>query len=184
MVGPSSGSWYGFGFGTGMVGTLMFIAYPSTDGTKVTISPRPGIGHVIATYTGDVSYSLLVGSSIVDDDIGTNLVANVRCVDCRSWPGGHIDLTSTKQPMIYAVGSANGQIATNDHTAAIHQHVGYGQFAVDMVGATGPPSDTTVQRGVSHETDDSEVRGPGAVLHAPFTCGTFIVLFPAGYLFL
>jgi hypothetical protein len=31
---------------------------------------------------------------------------------------------------------------------------------------------------------DGEVGGPGAALHALFACGTFIVLLPAGYLFL
>jgi hypothetical protein len=46
--------------------------------------------------TGNVGYSLLAGTGIFDDGIGTNLIANVRCVDRRSWPGGHIDLRSTK----------------------------------------------------------------------------------------
>jgi hypothetical protein len=53
---------------------------------------------------------------------------------------------------------------------------------MSATGAGGIPSDTTARRGVSRETDDSEVGGPGAALHALFMCDTFTVLFPAGYL--
>lgn len=186
LAAPSSGSWYGFGFGTGMADALMFIAYPSADGTNVTISPRLGSGHVMPTYTGNVGWSLLAGSGIIKDSSGTLLVANVRCVSCRSWASGNVDVTSTTQPMIYAIGGGYDQIATNDHTATLLQHAGYGQFNFDMVAATGAggiPSDTTVQRGVSDAVNEGGP-GPGSALHALFMGGTFIVLFPAGYLFL
>jgi len=187
MSGPWSGSWYGFGFGTGMAGSLMFIMYTSQDGKNVTISPRLGTGHVMPLYTGVVGYSLLEGSGLVNDSSGVNMVANVRCTNCRSWAGGQIDATSHSQPMIYAVGNENDQLQTNDHTATIQQHVGYGKFTLDMVNATGAggvPSDTNQQTGATHESDENNGPGPGRALHALFMCGTFLVLFPAGYLFL
>ena len=143
MEGPANGSWYGFGFGTGMAGSLMFIMYTSQDGKNVTISPRLGTGHVMPLYTGIVGWSLLEGSGIVNDSLGTEMIANVRCTNCRSWAGGQLNVTSHSQPMIYAVGG--DQIQTNDHTATIQQHAGYGKFTLDMVAATGAggiPSDT------------------------------------------
>jgi hypothetical protein len=185
MSGPASDSWYGFGFGTGMAGSLMFIIYTSQDGKNVTVSPRLGTGHVMPLYTGIVGYSLLEGSGLVNDSMGTNMVANVRCTNCRSWAGGQINVTSHSQPMIYAVG--DDELHTNDHTATIQQHVGYGKFTLDMVAATGAggiPSDTNQQTGATHESDENNGPGPGRGLHALFMSGTFLVLFPAGYLFL
>ena len=186
LEGPNSGSWYGFGFGTEMAGSLLFVMYTSADGKNVTISPRLGTGHVMPLYTGNVGYSLLAGSGIINDTLGSNMVANVRCTNCRKWAGGSVDVTSKNQPMLYAVGGPDDVLMTNDYTATIHQHNGYGQFTLDMVAATGAggiPSDTNVQTGVSHENDQGG-HGPGSALHALFMCGTFIVLFPAGYLFL
>lgn len=187
MEGPASGSWYGFGFGTGMAGSLMFIMYTSQDGKNVTISPRLGTGHVMPLYTGIVGYSMLEGSGIINDTLGTNMVANIRCTNCRSWAGGQLDVTSHSQPMIYAVGDVNDQLQTNGHTTTIQQHAGYGKFTLDMVAATGAggiPSDTNQQTGVTHESDEDGVSGPGRGLHALFMCGTFLILFPAGFLFL
>jgi len=187
MSAPWSGSWYGFGFGTGMAGSLMFIMYTSQDGSNVTISPRLGTGHVMPLYTSAVGYTLFEGSGLINDSLGVNMVANVRCTKCRSWADGQINATSHSQPMIYAVGDENDQLQTNDYTAAIQQHIGYGTFTLDMVlatGAGGVPSDTNQQTGATLESDENNGPGPGNALHALFMCGTFLVLFPAGYLFL
>jgi hypothetical protein len=187
MSGPSSGSWYGFGFGTEMAGSLMFIMYTSQDGKNVTISPRLGTGHEMPLYTGVVGYSLLEGSGLINGSDGIDMVANIRCTNCRSWAGGRLDVTSDSQPMIYAVGAAEDQLQTNDHTATIHQHVGFGKFTLDMVAATGAggiPSNTSQQTGATHESDENNGPGPGRGLHVLFMCGTFLVLFPAGFLFL
>ena len=167
----------------------MFVIYTSHDGKNVTISPRLGTGHDMPLYTGNVGYSILEGSGLINSSAGTNMVANVRCTNCRSWAGGQLNVTSHSQPMIYAVGDADDQLQTNDYTATIHQHAGYGQFTLDMVEATGTggiPSDTNQQTGVTHESDqgDGPGPGPGRGLHALFMCGTFLVLFPAGFLFL
>ena len=165
----------------------MFIMYTSASGTNVTISPRLGTGHVQPLYTGAVGYQLLEGSGVINDTFGSNLVANVRCTNCRSWAGGSVNVKSTSQPMIYAIGDAEDELQTDDHTATIHQHDGYGQFTMNMVAATGAggiPSDTSKQTGTVHEDDQGGSGGPGGALHALFMCGSFIVLFPAGYLFL
>jgi Cytochrome domain of cellobiose dehydrogenase len=172
-----------------MAGSLMFVIYTSHDGKNVTISPRLGTGHDMPLYTGNVGYSILEGSGLINSSAGTNMVANVRCTNCRSWAGGQLNVTSHSQPMIYAVGDVDDQLQTNDYTATIHQHAGYGKFTLDMVAATGTggiPSDTNQQTGVTHESDqgDGPGPGPGRGLHALFMCGTFLVLFPAGFLFL
>lgn len=166
-----------------MAGSLIFVMYPSKGGNNVTISPRLGSGHVMPLYTSKVGYTLLPGSGL---DSGGNYVAHVHCTNCRSWNAGDVNVSSTKQPMIYAVGPGYDQISSNDPTAIIQQHVGYGQFTMNMVAATGPggvPSDSSVQSGVNVGSESGDA-GPGGALHAFFMCGTFIVLFPAGYLFL
>ena len=164
----------------------MFIMYASADGKNVTISPRLGTGHVMPLYTSTVGYQILPGSGVINDTLGSNYVANVRCTNCRSWAGGKVDLTSTSQPMLYAVGGGEDVLQTDDHTAIIHQHDAFGQFTLDMVAATGAggiPTNTSEQTGVANEHTEG-ASGPGSALHALFMCGTFIVLFPAGYLFL
>lgn len=168
-----------------MAGSLVFVMYASADGKNVTVSPRLATGHTEPTVTNDVQVTVLEGSGIINDAEGAEMVVNARCTNCRSWATGKIDVTSTKQPMIYAVGGPEEPITSDSENVNIQQHVGYGKFTLDLVQATGAggiPSNTNSQTGVDH-LDDSDEAGPGSALHALFMCGTFIVLFPAGYLF-
>lgn len=42
VQGPVSAGWAAVGIGSGMVGSLIFLIYPSADGKNVTVSPRLG----------------------------------------------------------------------------------------------------------------------------------------------
>ena len=189
VTAPFSGSWYGFGFGEQMAGSLIFVMYPSGDDqNNVTVSPRLGTGHEEPQYTSAVEVTVLAGSGLTTDSSGNeNMILNAKCIHCRSWSSGQIDITSNKQPMIYAAGPSDDTINSNSLTETIQQHAGHGQFTMDLVTATGAggvPSDSTSQSGVDQLNNEADGGGPGGALHALFMCGTFIVLFPAGYLFL
>ncbi|KAK3938717.1 hypothetical protein QBC46DRAFT_161229 [Diplogelasinospora grovesii] len=132
----TSPDWYSYtaiGFGDGMAGSLMFVAYPASDGTHVTVSPRIGTGDTEPPYTPTVAVTVHDGSSIQNDMI----VANFTCHSCRSWSGGGaLDLTDIAQAMIFALGP-NLPITSDDPAASLRRHIGYGHFTMNMPQATG-----------------------------------------------
>ena len=191
MSAPAAQSWIAFGFGTGMDGALIFVAYTSQDGKNVTLSPRIGSGHDMPTYTSDVDVAILAGTGVVDD----MYVVNAQCKHCRKWKtgSGHdssIDITSTAQPMIYGIGDAPGNgspLKTNSQVAVIQQHSGFGKFTMNLKAATGgagvPTNIQTQSGGTKHLEDNGSSGKLGSGVHAVLMLGTFIVVLPAGYLF-
>ena len=182
---PNELSWYAFGFGTGMNGALMFVMYTSIDGRNVTVSPRLGLGHAEPHYTSAVGVALLEGSGIQED--GHTMVANFRCSHCYSWDHGSLAVTSKSQPMIYAIGPPDQNIQSSSVMQNINQHIALGMFNMDLSAASGVggvPAPTNQQVGVSGVEEEGDVGGPGSGMHALFMVGSFVVLFPAGYLFL
>ena len=187
---PAGQSWAGFGFGDGMNEALIFVVYASADGKNVTVSPRLGSGHNMPSYTDAVKVNVLSGSGIVDD----NLVVNAQCQNCREWNEGKnkLDLTSTSAKMIWAVGPAD-TLQTDDKSARISQH-GYNSMGVfslnlkDATGAAGVPtnitSPVTADEDEDEDEDGSGMTNRGVAVHALLMVGAFLIIFPAGYLFL
>ena len=64
-----------------MAGSNIFIIYPDTSGTNVTLSPRLGIGNIEPFYDNDNGLFLLEGSGIANG----NMVAKVRCMSSVSF---------------------------------------------------------------------------------------------------
>lgn len=180
---PSAQSWAAFGFGSQMKGALIMVTYASEDGNNVTVSPRLGVGHVMPQYTSNVQVDVLNGSGI----IGGSFVVNAKCTGCRSWSGGSVDVTSTSQNMIWALGPS-GTLKSNDESATINQHQGYNFFNLNLKDATG----TGGVPSVSNSTADGSLNdGPpgfggnfraGVAFHAFLMVAAFLVVFPAGYL--
>ena len=54
MEAPASGSWAAVGFGDRMSDALMMVAYPSSNNTGITISPRVSNGHTEPWYTDSI----------------------------------------------------------------------------------------------------------------------------------
>lgn len=167
-----------------MTGTLIFVTYASEDGNNVTVSPRIGTGHVQPLHTNDVQVSVLSGSGIIDG----SFVVNARCDNCRNWNGGKIDVTSTKQSMIWAVGPT-GTLNSNDVSAQITQHEGYNFFDLNLQAATGTGgvpvvnSSTDATIGGGAIDDDDHFHGMLG-FHAFLMVAAFLIVFPGGYLML
>ncbi|KAL9115659.1 MAG: hypothetical protein Q9227_000027 [Pyrenula ochraceoflavens] len=167
-----------------MKDALIFLIYKGGDGKNVTVSPRLGTGHSEPQPLNTVSVKLLEQSGITggDDETG-DYVVNAHCTGCRSWKTGAIDATSTKQPMIYAVGAAHSFFGSDDLNATIVQHQAFGQFTMDLkaaVGQGGVPTDTSQQTGVVHDSDNNNGTTLGSAFHAAIMAATFVLVFPTG----
>ena len=80
-----------------MAGANIFVIYSDGKG-NVTLSPRLGKGHFQPLLDNTAKVSLLAGSGVANG----RMVANVRCENCQSWPGGTMDFTSSSGDWIYA----------------------------------------------------------------------------------
>ena len=185
---PNGITWGAVGLGSDtMAGALMLMAYSSSSGQNVTMSPRLSDGHTEPVYTSDIQVEALPGTGLVNE---TTYVYNGRCANCRSWSNGKIDVKSKTQDMLYATGD-NGDVRSDDVQYSLPMHFNYGSFTADMVHATGSggvpeivPSDepqlvATVQ-GESTEGHTDKV----AMAHALTMVFCFIGLFPFGTLIL
>ncbi|KIW40827.1 uncharacterized protein PV06_07998 [Exophiala oligosperma] len=182
---PSSRKWAAFGFGDKMKDALIFVTYASEDGNNVTVSPRLGKGHTMPQHTDDVKVDVLEGSGVINNVF----VVNAKCTGCRSWDGGKVDVDSTDQDMIWALGP-DGSLKSDDVSASITQHEGHNFFDLNLKDATGiggvpNVSNTTAD---SDDFDDGPFgRGhanPGVAFHAFLMVSAFLIVFPAGYLLL
>jgi hypothetical protein len=183
---PSTQKWAAFGFGSQMKGALIFLAYASQDGKNITLSPRLGLGHVMPQHTSSVQVSVLEGSGIVDG----SFVVNAQCTNCRTWSDGSLNVDSTSQNMIWALGPT-GTLESNDVSATITQHERYNLFDLNLKAATGTGGVPSTANSTS-DGNDLDGGGPfsgdhlnaGVAFHAFLMVAAFLVVFPAGYLFL
>ncbi|KAL1602185.1 hypothetical protein SLS59_004872, partial [Nothophoma quercina] len=106
--------------------------YPNANGDNLTISPRIGRKAGEPAFTNKVAIEVLDGTRIEDD----MMILHARCLDCRVWPNGFLDATSSDQPMIYAFGGPYA-LQSNSPSADLKRHERYGQFIMDMTAATG-----------------------------------------------
>lgn len=132
---PSGTAWTGFGQGSRMSGSNMFVVYADGNG-NVTLSPRLGTGHVMPQYDSSAQVTLLAGSGVGSDG---SLVANVRCDSCSSWSGGSMSFTSSSTSWIYASKSGNALDST-DTSESISQHDQDTSFSLDLTQGTGGSS--------------------------------------------
>lgn len=133
--GPSDAAWIGFGQGSRMAGSNMFIVY--TDGSgNVTVSPRTGTGHFEPEFNSDAQITVLEGSGV---DSSGSIIANIRCDSCLSWSGGSMDATDSSSSWIWAHASGSS-LDTTDTSATIRQHSSEGSFSLDLTTGTGGTS--------------------------------------------
>ena len=171
LTGPGDGSWLAFGLGSDqMANSLMIIAYPTSNGSYVTVSPRLGTGHTEPTVAPNVTVQLLAGSGVQTDVSNNTLTVNARCINCRSWSGGSIDVTSKAQNMIFAYGPWVGN--PNSVNADLRMHDTDGVFTMDMTKATGPggvPEITGSNLGAA-EISISSTHDLASPIHGGFLC--------------
>ena len=148
LSGPDDRSWIAVGMGSReMDKSFMIMAYRASNGNNVTISPRLSSGHTEPIWTSNSTIEVLPGTGIFNGSI----VANGRCVNCRSWQEGALDLSSATQDMIFATGPS-GAINSDSLAADTMLHNSYGVFIMNMPKATGDgglPGIATAMSGAS-----------------------------------
>ena len=168
---PASNAWMAVGLGSShMKDAFMLIAYPSSNGTGMTLSPRLGKGHTEPEHTDNIKCEMiwaedLYGANSVTDGVGENEGTDIMVVDavCRSaakWPTGELAYAgdgNTTNPFIYAVGPgphgggpgghhhSDTGLYSDSPSAGLERHEYYGHFTMDLSHAV---SDTTASAGV------------------------------------
>jgi hypothetical protein len=108
---------------------------------------------------------------------------------------GKVDFSSTQQPFIFALGPTDRNLRSDAKGADIRRHSMYGRFNVDLTKAGVKTANDINQKElaqvgtwqnhnaiiVDKPTRDSEWSGP---VHGVLMCGTFVILFPLGVIFL
>lgn len=154
LSGPDSQSWIAVGMGSRkMDNSFMILAYRGSTGNNVTISPRLSSGHTEPVWTSKATIEVLSGTGVSNGTI----VANGRCINCRSWQGGSLDVNSSAQDMIYATGPS-GNINSDSLAADTRIHNNYGVFTMNMPKATGDggvPAIATVNSGATQLSSGS-----------------------------
>ncbi|KAK5129832.1 hypothetical protein LTR08_002769 [Meristemomyces frigidus] len=212
MSAPAGNEWMGVGIGSDMKGAGMFIAYPSKNGTGMTLSTRVGYGHTEPSGqlgTCELSYADdLTDANTVSAGTNGTMTVDAVCHNATTWSGGSLpyaDTTAkTAQPFIFAVGpSTNGHgsghgpspLRSNSLSAGLRRHVYYGHFTMDITNAVAantslagiplPNSDTTYTSTHSSAAIDAQAdNDPAPAIHAFVMCLTFVIIFPLGALLL
>ncbi|KAN0103291.1 iron reductase domain protein [Hyaloscypha variabilis] len=135
ISGPTTMSWIGFGQGSQMKGSNIFMIYANADGTNVTLSPRLGTGEQQPDADTSAEVTLLDGSGISND----MMVANVRCSNCNSWSGGTMSFTDSTSSWIYAYKTGSA-IDSDSVSASVSQHSQYGTTTLNLQNAAGGSS--------------------------------------------
>jgi len=118
------------GLGTAMSNSLMFITYPSSRG--VTISPRLSSGATEPLFYPEARLTIHPNTGLRAHE----MIVNATCHNCRTWPGGSLNIASGSQSIIFANGPGI-ELVSDDVSAGIRRHVGYGSYLLDARNATG-----------------------------------------------
>ncbi|KAI5235959.1 CBD9-like protein [Aureobasidium subglaciale] len=190
MSAPSTYSWFAFGTGNQMRNSLMFIGYPSSNGSGITLSPRLSTGHQQPQYT-DTKDVEVVSSSITNGQYQIMAI----CKNCTTWSLGSISTTSTSQPFIFALGPTGETISSDSTSENIDQHRLYNSFNLDMQqasfsGSSSPalsPSSGAESGTTSSSSSSAASSAPSEIynrVHGIFGAIAFVILFPLGVLVL
>ncbi|OJJ77034.1 hypothetical protein ASPBRDRAFT_36219 [Aspergillus brasiliensis CBS 101740] len=144
ITAPTSIQWVGLGQGAQMTGSNMFLLYTSSS-TKITLSPRSGLGHFEPQYTSSTQITMLPGTGIsINPDNSsssarTTMTANFRCDNCLTWQDGtgRMDPASTNFPFIWAY-RAGVPINSASMDADLTIHDDMGSMQVDLTRAAMP----------------------------------------------
>ncbi|GIJ86385.1 hypothetical protein Asppvi_005273 [Aspergillus pseudoviridinutans] len=132
LSGPTSYSWVAVGTGQEMKNSLMILLYSDASGKNVTVSPRLCTGETEPVYASSLAVQLLPGTGIANG----LMTVNGRCSNCTKWNTGSLDLQSTSQQWIFALGphsGANAVLRSDSKAANIERHSKYGVVLLRVV---------------------------------------------------
>ncbi|KAF2662027.1 iron reductase domain protein [Lophiostoma macrostomum CBS 122681] len=211
IEGPAENSWVGFGIGTQMDASLMWVVYRSADGKGVTLCSRIATDNIEPSHEPNSGCSINDGDGITNGIVKENdkdmFVVNAYCkgINNRDLTRGRdikldagadkVDFSNTQQPFIFALGPTDRKLQSDKKGADLRRHSMYGKFSLDLTKATVKTANDVDQKDLAmvgmwenHNakiTDgperDSDWSGP---VHSVLMCGTFVILFPLGVIFL
>ncbi|KAF2675870.1 hypothetical protein K458DRAFT_197029 [Lentithecium fluviatile CBS 122367] len=192
-----------------MSGALVWVVYRNGDEKGVTLSPRISTGHVEPTHNADIPCELNdqdgnTPGGIIEHNGHKIIAVNVRCRDVnhRASFGSQsldasakLDFNNEAQPFIFAVGPTDRHLLSDSKSAGIRRHSLYGSFTLDIRAASVNTSHDINQPALSsvgswapknaklvvEPHKDLDWSGP---IHSLLMCGTFVVVFPMGVVFL
>lgn len=143
---PSSAGWAGVAIGSQMRNSLFFIIYPAANNGDLhhsIICPTPansakGITVSVRGATGNVQPQQMMGAPY--EVIASSMTSGIMSANIRyygtTWSTGTVDVNSTSQPWIWAVGPGTA-VASDSLTANLLQHRNgqMGNFALNMAAA-------------------------------------------------
>jgi hypothetical protein len=190
MSAPGKHAWMSVGTGNEMDDSFMIVVYAGEDDSEVTISPRVAIdGTSEPTYYPRISCETTGASSMTS----SLMVVNAVCRNVTAWEKARVDLTSTEQPFIFALGPGDS-MHSDSLSAPMLRHQIYGQFTLDMTvsasnGEGGTPAPNsgnsyTIQGASAAEDVKTGDNDWGAIIHAIVMCLAFVIVFPLGGLLL
>lgn len=187
-----------------MTNTRMLISYLGDDGYNLINSCRYSSGQSEPEWESDIVIENVsndtyapYSNTLSPDGI---LIAHAVCRNCSTWKSGALDLTSTAQDFVFALGP-NRTLHSDDPAANLRLHEFHGSFQLDMTVATNftgeygrvpAPQDPGLQVGHAFwafaNYFSSTVYSTGtdtawfAVAHAAFMAIAFLLLLPLGAL--
>ncbi|GAD98405.1 conserved hypothetical protein [Paecilomyces variotii No. 5] len=187
LSGPTDYSWVAVGTGDEMKDSLMILLYSNRHGDNVTVSPRLCSGEQEPVFSSSLDVVTLPGTGIA----GNTMTVNARCTNCSHWKTGSLDLQSTSQPWIYALGPKSSEsipLKSDSKSASIQRHSEYGRFFMDMKQATGGaggiPSSLTTATGSRQDGNPSHDSNWPAIIHGLAACVAFVIFMPVGIIVL
>ncbi|KAF2006451.1 iron reductase domain protein, partial [Amniculicola lignicola CBS 123094] len=202
---PAVNSWFAFGTGLGMKGSLMWVFYRDEREKGIVLSTRTAAGNLEPRHTDQIPCELNIRNGITNGLIKPSdgpeiYVANVYCKNINKYLLSSIpvlDFSNTAQPFIFALGPTDKTVHTNKKDALIRRHTLTGQFTLSLppatVNTTTAVSQTQLARISVWSNHHSSLSSSGprtdngawkGSFHAALMCGTYIIVFPAGVLLL
>lgn len=189
---PAGQAWAAVGIGSSMKDSLILAAYPSDNGTGVTVSPRIASGHSEPTYSKSLNVELLWPAGLDDSNTISRdgmLRADGVCRNCTTWSSGDglLGYVSFSVPFIFAVGPSQ-PMRSSSLDASMRRHDFYGHFTMNVTAATSrdvgsvprPNSGNGAyeSQGVSEARNMIGDNNTAPAAHALIMIAAFVFLFP------
>ena len=95
-----------------------------------------------------------------------------------------MDLDSTAQPMIYAIGPDDVYLHSDAQDAGLRRHTYWGSFTIDLRAARGDPAafppTELITRNATATNDEHNDHEHTSSLHAAAMAGSFVLILPVG----
>ncbi|KAK6003415.1 hypothetical protein QM012_009186 [Aureobasidium pullulans] len=185
MSGSSKHSWIAVGTGTEMHDSMMFVLYSDKTNHGATLSTRYSTGEQEPRYLRDMRPETHASNE------NNTFSVDAHYKNSSVWMQHHIDMNSSKQPFIFALGPKLHGKTGGSPTATIQRHVVYGRFTMDMtqalsssMPAVNSENGSWISSGASSAFDVSGDFDVGSAIHAVVMGLAFVIVFPLGALLL